>query len=72
MPKLKPYVKKGETHSREQLTYEKAKQDIQLTVKAIEGDVMCSCISMNLLQVIAVHYSERVPALFFRYLKIPS
>lgn len=51
---------------------EKEQQDIRLTVKAIEGYVMCSCIAMGLLQLIAVQYSSKVPALFFRYLRTPS
>ena len=41
-------------------------------MKAIEGNVMCSCIAMGLLQLIAVRYSSRVPGLFFRYLRTPS
>jgi len=72
MPKLKRYLKKGEVHPLELVTNEKDKQNIRLTVKAIEGYVMCSCIAMGLLQLIAVRYSHRVPALFFRYLRTPS
>jgi hypothetical protein len=72
MPKLKRYLKKGEAQPLEQVTCEKEKQNILLTVKAIEGYVMCSCIAMGLLQLIAVRYSQRVPALFFRYLRTPS
>src|SRR5665647_3028340 len=72
MPKLKRYLKKGEAHPLEHVTSEKEKRNILLTVKAIEGYVMCSCIAMGLLQLIAVRYSHRVPALFFRYLRTPS
>nr|WP_223070552.1 transposase [Paenibacillus caui] len=72
MPKLKRYMKKGEVHPLEQVVNEKEQKDIRLTVKAIEGYVMCSCIAMGLLQLIAVQYSSRVPALFFRYLRTPS
>ena len=50
----------------------KERENICLTVKAIEGYVMCSCIAMGLLQLIALRYSHRVPALFFRYLRTPS
>jgi hypothetical protein len=72
MPKLKRYMKKGEVHPLEKIMNEKEQQDIRLTVKAIEGYVMCSCIAMGLLQLIAVQYSSKVPALFFRYLRTPS
>ena len=72
MPKLNRYLKKEEISPLEQITDNKAKQNIQLTVKAIEGYVMCSCIAMGLLQLIAIRFSHRVPALFFRYLRTPS
>jgi hypothetical protein len=72
MPKLKRYLKKGEPHPLEHVTDEKDKENIRLTVKAIEGYVMCSCIAMGLLQLIAVRYSSLVPRLFFRYLRTPS
>ena len=71
MPKLNRYHKKEEISPLEQITDSKAKQNIQLTVKAIEGYVMCSCIAMGLLQLIAIRFSHRVPALFFRYLRTP-
>lgn len=72
MPKLKRYLKKGDPHPLEQVTDEKDKEHIQLTVKAIEGYVLCSCIAMGLLQMIAIHYSSLVPRLFFRYLRTSS
>lgn len=72
MPKLKRYLKKGEPHPLEHVKDEKDKENIRLTVKAIEGYVMCSCIAMGLLQLIAVRYSSLVPGLFFRYLRTPS
>lgn len=72
MPKLKRYLKKGEAHPLEQVIDEKEKENIQLTIKAIEGYVMCSCIAMGLLQLIAVRFSHLVPGLFFRYLRTPS
>jgi hypothetical protein len=34
--------------------------------------VMCQCITMGPLQLFALRYSGRVPALFFRYLRTPS
>lgn len=33
---------------------------------------MCACIAMGMLQLIAVRYSDKVPGLFFRYLRTPS
>ena len=72
MPKLKRYLRKGEPHPLEYVTDEREKENIRLTVKAIEGYVMCSCIAMGLLQLVAVRYSSLVPSLFFRYLRTPS
>jgi hypothetical protein len=72
MPKLKRYLKKGEPHPLEHVINEKDKENIRLTVKAIEGYVMCSCIAMGLLQLITLRYSHRAPALFSRYLRTPS
>jgi hypothetical protein len=72
MPKLKRYLKKGEPHPLEQVTCEKEKQNIRLTVKAIEGYVMCCCIAMGILQLIAIRFSGRVPSHLFRYLRTPS
>ncbi|WP_430734245.1 transposase [Fodinisporobacter ferrooxydans] len=72
MPKMKRYRKKGESHPVEQVIDDKQRTHIRQTVKAIEGYVMCSCIAMGLLQLIAVRYSSRVPGLFFRYLRTPS
>ncbi|GGJ98325.1 hypothetical protein GCM10007063_20780 [Lentibacillus kapialis] len=59
MPKLKKYLKKGETHPLEQVTKPKDRRHIQQTVKAIEGFVMCSCIAMGLLQLMAVTFSHK-------------
>lgn len=72
MPKLKRYLKKGESHPVEQVIDETERTRIRQTVKAIEGYVMCSCIAMGLLQLAAVRYSGQVPGLFFRYLRTPS
>ena len=55
-----------------QVIGEKEKQNILRTVKAIEGYVMCSCIAMGLLQLIALRYSLHVPESFFRYLRTPA
>ncbi|WP_218126167.1 transposase [Natribacillus halophilus] len=72
MPKLNRFRKKEEPHPLEQVVNEKDKENIRLMIKAVEGFVMCSCIAMGLLQLIAVHYSHRVPNFFFRYLRTPS
>ncbi|SCW29902.1 hypothetical protein SAMN04487970_10021, partial [Paenibacillus tianmuensis] len=64
--------RKGEPHPLEQVTDETDRQRIRLTLQAIEGFVMCSCIAMGLVQLIALRFSERVPGLFFRYLRTPS
>ncbi|QKY71707.1 transposase [Lentibacillus sp. CBA3610] len=72
MPKLNRYSKKGDPLPAEQITNEQERTNILLTIKAIEGYVMCACTAMGMLQMIAVHYSGRVPGLFFRYLRTPS
>ncbi|MCY9669900.1 hypothetical protein M5X11_34170 [Paenibacillus alginolyticus] len=72
MPKLNRYLKKGEAHPLERVKDEQAQRRIRLTLQAMEGFVMCQCIAMGLLQLIALRYSGRVPALFFRYLRTPS
>lgn len=72
MPKLKRYLKKGETHPLEQVTNPKEQRNIQQTIKAIEGFVMCSCIAMGILQLIAVQFSHWNRLHFFRYLRTPS
>jgi len=72
MPKLRRYLKRDEVHPLEQITDEQQQRNILLTIKAIEGYVMCSCIAVGLLQLIAIRYSGQVPALFWRYLRTPS
>lgn len=72
MPKLKRYLQKGEPHPLEQVANERDRQRIRLTLKAIEGFVMCSCITTGLVQLIALHFSHRTPGFFFRYLRTPS
>jgi hypothetical protein len=72
MPKVKRYLKKTESHPIEQVVSEKERESIQLAVKAIEGYVMFSCIAMGLLQLVAIRFSGRTPALFCRYLRTPS
>jgi hypothetical protein len=72
MPKLNRYLRKGETHPLEDVNDEQVRRRIRLTLQAMEGFVMCQCIAMGLLQLIALRYSGRVPTLFFRYLRTPS
>ena len=72
MPKLNRYLKKDEAHPLEQVIDETDRQLIIRTLEAIEGFVMCSCIAMGLVQMIALRFSSRVPSLFFRYLRTPS
>ncbi|MFB6367637.1 hypothetical protein ACFCP7_27050 [Paenibacillus elgii] len=55
-----------------QVTHETDRQRIRLTLQAIEGFVMCSCIATGLVQLIALRFSHRVSGLFFRYLVTPS
>ncbi|WP_244445087.1 hypothetical protein [Oceanobacillus jeddahense] len=72
MPKRNRYLKKAGAHPLEQVTDTKDQENIRLTIKAIEGYMIRSCIAMGLLPLISVRYSHRVPALFFRYLRTPS
>lgn len=71
MPKLNRYLRKGNPQSVEQIIDEQERSNILLTIKAIEGYVMCACIVMGILQFISVHFSDKAPQLFFRYLKPP-
>jgi hypothetical protein len=72
MPKLNRFRRKGEPDPLEQVTDEQHRKRIRLTLQATEGFVMCSCIATGLVQLIALRFSGRVPALFFRYLRTPS
>lgn len=72
MPKLNRYRRKTETDPLEQVTNESARKRIRLTLRAIEGFVMCSVIATGIVQLLALRFSGRTPALFFRYLRTPS
>jgi len=72
MPKLNRYRRKGETDPLEEVTDEQDRKRIRLTLQAIEGFVMCSVIATGIVQLLALHFSGRTPALFFRYLRTPS
>jgi hypothetical protein len=72
MPKLKRYLCKGEPHPLTQVIQKEEQERIRQTLRAIEGFVMCSVIATGLVQLIALRFSGRTPALFFRYLRTPS
>lgn len=72
MPKLNRFLKKEEAHPLEAVQGEQDRRRIEQTIQAIEGFVMCQCIAMGLLQLIALRFSGRTPGLFFRYLRTPS
>lgn len=48
------------------------RQRILTTVKAIEGFMMCNCMAMGLLQMIALRYFHKVSERFFTYLRALS
>jgi len=72
MPKLKRYLKKNEKPPIEEIDNPQDKEKIRLTVKAIEGYVMFSCIAMGLLQMISLTFSKEIQTISFRYLRTPS
>ena len=72
MPKLKRYLRQGEVHPLEQVKRASERKRIRQTLQAIEGFVMCSVIATGLIQLLALRFSGRTPALFFRYLRTPS
>ncbi|MBT2289306.1 transposase [Paenibacillus albidus] len=72
MPKLNRFLKKEEANPLEAVTNDQDRQRIQKTIQAIEGFVMCQCIAMGLLQLVALRFSDRTPKHLFRYLRTPS
>lgn len=72
MPKLNRYRLKDEGDPLEQVTGESDQKRIRLTIQAIEGFVMCSVIATGMVQLLALRFSGRTPALFWRYLRTPS
>jgi hypothetical protein len=72
MPKLNRYRRKDDPDPLEQVTDEHQRQRIRLTLQAIEGFVLCSCLATGIVQLLALHFSGRTPARFFRYLRTPS
>ncbi|MET3209386.1 UNVERIFIED_CONTAM: hypothetical protein ABIC26_002333, partial [Paenibacillus sp. PvR008] len=72
MPKLNRFLKKDTAHPLEAVKNEQDQRRIEQTIQAIEGFVMCQCIAMGLLQLVALRFSGRTPGMFFRYLRTPS
>jgi hypothetical protein len=72
MPKLNRYRRKDEPDPLEHVTNEQDRNRIQMTLQAIEGFVMCSVIAMGIVQLLALRFSGRTPALFSRYVRTPS
>ncbi|BCJ96314.1 hypothetical protein acsn021_38830 [Anaerocolumna cellulosilytica] len=67
MPKLKRYLKKNEKPPIEDISNPQEQEKIQLTVKAIEGYVMFSCIAMGLLQMISLSFSKDIQTKHFDF-----
>ena len=73
MPKLNRFKKKTEIDSIDKIEDQKVKERILSTLNAIEMYVMCSCIAIGLLQIIALSFSAtELSNKFFRYLRTPS
>lgn len=70
MPRIKKYLKKGEGHPIEKIENFKEKENILKTIKAIEGYVLFSCISLGILQILSITYSEKIDKI--RYLRTTS
>ncbi|MGW8958587.1 hypothetical protein [Paenibacillus sp. NPDC055715] len=71
MPKLNRFLKKDTAHPLEAVKDEQDQRRMEQTIQAIEGFVMCQCIAMGLLQLVALRFSGRTPGMFFRYLRTP-
>jgi len=72
MPKLKRYMRKIEKSPIESIKDEKAKERILKAVRAIECYVMCSCVAMGILQIIAMKYSTEINKSGLRFLRTRS
>ena len=73
MPKLKRYKKKDEVDAIDEIENPKVKERIISTLNAIEMYVMCSCIALGLLQIIALKFSSNeLNTQSFRFLRTPS
>jgi hypothetical protein len=73
MPKLNRFKKKTEIDAIDKVKDEKVKERIISTLNAVEMYVMCSCIAIGLLQIIALNFSStELNNRIFRYLRTPS
>lgn len=73
MPKLNRFKNKNEIDAIDKVEDEKIKEKIISTLNAIEMYVMCSCIALGLLQILALNFSStELNNKFFRYLRTPS
>ena len=72
MPKLKRYLKKGETAPIDTITNQKERENILSTVKAIEGYVQFCCVAMGIIQLLSLNFSKEMQEGAFRFLRTPS
>ena len=73
MPKLNRFKRKDEIDAIDKVKDEKVRERIISTLNAVEMYVMCSCIAIGLLQIIALNFSSNeLNNKIFRYLRTPS
>ncbi len=60
MPKLKHYLKKGEPALIDKVIEQKERENILLTVKAIEGYVQFCCVAMGILHLLSLNFSKEM------------
>lgn len=73
MPKLRRYKKKDEADPIDEIQNSKEKERILSTLNTIEMYVMCSCIAIGLLQIMALKFSSKeLDTRRFRFLRTPS
>lgn len=72
MSRLNRYRQSDEAEPLDQVTDRHAQERILHTVKAIEGSMMCHCIAMGLLQMIALRKESQRKSKLFRFLRTPS
>ncbi len=72
MPKLKCYLKKGETAPIDTVAEQKERENILSAVKAIEGYVQFCCVAMGIIQLLSLNFSKEMQEGAFRFLRTPS
>ncbi len=72
MPKFKKYAKKHQPQPVEKITCEKVQNKILATLDAIEAYVICTSVSMGLLQIISLKFSRDINMRGFRFLRTKS